>query len=131
MKKVLLLIVFFGVGFYSCNKLAKSDAKLLSPAELQLLMQQEGVQLIDLRTPKEFQSGFIENAQNIDFLSPTFEQELLKLDKNKPLILYCRSGRRSAKSYKKWFQAGFTEIYDLEGGIVKWRNGGFLIKNTP
>lgn len=104
---------------------------MLSPAELQLLMQQEGVQLIDLRTPKEFQSGFIENAQNIDFLSPTFEQELLKLDKNKPLILYCRSGRRSAKSYKKWFQAGFTEIYDLEGGIVKWRNGGFLIKNTP
>lgn len=131
MKKVLLLIVFLGVGFYSCNKSAKSDAKLLSPAELQLLMQQEGVQLIDLRTPKEFQSGFIENAQNIDFLSPTFEQELLKLDKNKPLILYCRSGRRSAKSYKKWFQAGFTEIYDLEGGIVKWRNGGFLIKNTP
>jgi rhodanese-related sulfurtransferase len=54
--------------------------------------------LLDVRTPDEFSSGHIENASLLDFYSPTFSEDLDKLDKNKTYLVYCRTGNRSAKS---------------------------------
>jgi rhodanese-related sulfurtransferase len=82
----------------------------------------EDVQLVDVRTKKEYLQEHIVNAQNIDFSSPTFDEDITKLDKEKPVILYCKGGKRSAKCAKKLQEAGFEKIYDLEGGISKWRH---------
>jgi len=101
---------------------ADSEIKLITADEMQSILELEEVQLIDVRTPKEYDGGFIANAQNIDFMSPTFDDDITKLDKNKPVILYCKSGGRSAKCAKKMKDAGFKKIYDLQGGISKWQH---------
>ena len=130
MKKAVFFVALLVVAtiIVSYFKKSKSDAKALSAEDMQTLLQLDNVQLIDVRTPKEFKGGHIQNAQNINFLSSTFTEKIKKLDKNKPLIVYCRSGKRSAKSIRKLFEAGFTEIYDLEGGIIKWKQKGYKTK---
>ena len=104
------------------------ESHVVSPEEMQQLLKLDEVQLVDVRTPDEFTDGHIENAQNIDFRSPTFAQDILKLDKEKPVLLYCHSGGRSAKCAKKLEEAGFKKIYDLQGGISRWKHEGLAIK---
>jgi len=132
MKRLIVIIksLIISTTLFNCNANIKEGAKVVSAEDMQTLLQLENVQLIDVRTPKEFNGGYIENAQNINFLSSTFSENIKKLDKEKPVIVYCRSGKRSAKSVKKLFEAGFTEIYDLEGGIIKWKQEGFKVKVT-
>jgi|TARA_B100000929_G_scaffold280241_1_gene258065 rhodanese-related sulfurtransferase len=76
--------------------------------------------LVDVRTHDEYNSGYIENSLNIDYLSNDFSENVEKLDKNTPIVLYCRSGRRSSLSANKLSKLGFKEIYNLEGGILDW-----------
>jgi rhodanese-related sulfurtransferase len=78
------------------------------------------VQLVDVRTPKEYNQGFIKNAKNIDYFSSDFKTQFQELDKEKPLYIYCRSGGRSAKASKILKTLGFKEIYDLKGGYLAW-----------
>jgi thioredoxin len=79
------------------------------------------VQLIDVRTPEEFNEKFIKNAINIDFNDPDyFASEIAKLDKTKPTFVYCYSGGRSADAVEMMSAQGFQELYELKGGISKW-----------
>ncbi len=80
----------------------------------------ENAQLIDVRTPSEFASGNINGAINIDFNSSNFEQTIQTLDKNAPVLIYCRSGARSAKALKIFEANGFTHVLELEGGFLNW-----------
>ena len=121
------LLMFFGVS--SCKKEEKKgEIKVVSVEEMQSLMELDDIQLVDVRTPEEYKEGYIENFQNIDFLSPTFDEDIAKLDKNKPVILYCKSGGRSASCAQKMVDAGFVKVYDLEGGISKWQHEGMEVK---
>jgi len=116
------------LGFASCQKSSKNDViQVVTAEEMQMLLDLDDVQLIDVRTPEEYAEGYIANFQNIDFLSKTFDEDILKLDKDKPVILYCKSGGRSAKCAKKMLDAGFTKIYDLKGGISKWEHDGHAV----
>lgn len=126
MKKFVLLFnfAFLLVLFASCSKSEPTEVKMISPEEMQTLLELDDVQLIDVRTPEEYDQGFIDHAQNIDFNSPTFDQDILKLDKSKPVILYCQAGGRSAKCAAKLAKAGFVKIYDLQGGITQWKFKG-------
>jgi len=122
---VLAILTFSSFG---CKEKDTSNITVVSTQEMQSLLKMGQVQLVDVRTPKEFKSGYIDNAQNIDYKSPTFAQDILKLDKEKPVLLYCHSGGRSAKCAEKLQKAGFTKIYDLEGGISRWKHEGLAIK---
>ena len=64
--------------------------------------------------------GYIENSINIDYFSDDFSENVEKLDKNIPIVLYCRSGKRSSKSANELSKLGFKEIYNLQGGILDW-----------
>jgi len=129
MKKVLtILSVAIMVLATSCKDESQGEIKLVTPEEMQTLLEQKDVQLVDVRTPKELEDGFIDNAQNIDFNSPTFDEDILKLDKSKPVVLYCKSGGRSAKCAEKLKAAGFIKVFDLDGGITKWKFKGFKIQ---
>lgn len=130
MKKIILLITLvIGISAISCKKeSAKGEVKVVSVEEMQSLLEMDDIQLVDVRTPQEYQEGYIENFQNIDFLSPTFDEDIMKLDKEKPVILYCKSGGRSASCAQKMLDAGFIKIYDLDGGISKWQHEGHEIK---
>jgi rhodanese-related sulfurtransferase len=126
MKRLVLICAVTAALFLaSCEDDNGSAIKLVTPEEMQSLMELEDVQLVDVRTAKERMDGFIKNSQNIDFNSPTFDEDILKLDKTKPVILYCHSGGSSSKCAKKLKDAGFIQIYDLKGGITQWKFEGF------
>ncbi|MGB7785827.1 MAG: rhodanese-like domain-containing protein [Salinimicrobium sp.] len=119
MKKLIyiLLFIFTTAGFAQ----TKPVIKVITPQNFGKEIQQEDVQLIDVRTPKEYKEGHIEGAKNIDFLADDFLQNFTeKFDKNKPVYLYCRSGNRSAKASEKLQAEGFENIIDLEGGYKAW-----------
>lgn len=95
--------------------------KLLSPEGFKMQTENKKVQLIDVRTPAEFNGGHIKGAKNIDFFSGKFNVEFNKLNKDKAVYVYCRSGSRSRQTSKKLEAMGFTEIYDLKGGILNYQ----------
>jgi rhodanese-related sulfurtransferase len=87
--------------------------------------------ILDIRTPQEFQSGYIEGAINIDYYSPAFPADLDKLDKSKTYFIYCRTGRRTADAIRIMTQKGFKNIYKTSGDIVAWRAAGLpLVKGA-
>lgn len=129
-----LLLVILSFTFISCgqntakkevkdngNKYATQDQKvvaLISPKDLNATL--GDIQLIDIRTPKEYDEGYIEGAININFFDRDFNAQMAKLDKDKELYIYCRSGNRTGKAAKRLKDQGFTKIYDLQGGILNW-----------
>lgn len=127
MKKLVVLVCVV-LSAWTCKQQNEGTVKVISPEEAQSLLQMDNVQLVDVRTSKEFDEGYIPLAQNIDFRSPTFNEDISKLDKEKPVILYCKSGGRSAKCAEKLSEAGFVKIYDIDGGISKWEHKGYEIK---
>lgn len=78
------------------------------------------IQLIDVRTPEEFNQGYLKGALNYNINSDDFQEQLSKLDKTKPVLVYCLSGGRSASAAELLASRGFIEIYNLQGGIMKW-----------
>ncbi len=85
---------------------------------------QRPVQVLDVRTPEEFQAGCLRGAKNIDIRSGTFEQQIAALDKSATYLVYCRTGKRSADAAGRMKQAGFTNVMDLQGGFVAWGDSG-------
>ena len=120
MKNIFLIPILCFVTLFNCTKFKTKTSVLISAEQMLELVKFEDVQLIDVRTPAEFAEGHIENAKNIDFYSSNFDLEIDALDKSIPVILYCKSGRRSAKCVSKFNSKGFKVIYDLQGGISHW-----------
>ena len=110
--------------FFSCGLNGNSPINQMNSDELLDFIEINNAILVDVRTQDEYNSGYIENSLNIDYLSNDFSENIEKLDKNIPIILYCRSGRRSSLSANKLSKLGFKEIYNLEGGILKWIETG-------
>lgn len=127
MKKYTIVLLFVLINF-SCNR-TKGQSNLISCNSVAELIKSQDINLIDVRTPDEFQSGHIMGAQNIDFYEPNFQKKINQLDKSIPIVLYCRSGKRSARCAAKICEDGFKIVYDLEGGIVEWTSAGHEIVN--
>lgn len=84
------------------------------------LAEHENVQLIDVRTPQEFEQGNIKSATNINFNASDFEERINTLDKKAPVLIYCQSGGRSSRALKVFEANGFTTVLELEGGYSNW-----------
>ncbi len=87
-----------------------------------------GVQLIDVRTAGESAVGHIPQAVNLDWTGGQLESNTNKLDKGRPVLLYCASGRRSADAKAHLRSRGFTDVVDLDGGINAWRSAGMPVE---
>lgn len=84
-----------------------------------------GVQLLDVRTKEEWSEGHLKGAKRITLSEDGFaDKAKAVLDPNKPVVVYCRSGNRSAKATKLLRDAGFTTVHDMAGGIVAWEKEG-------
>jgi len=77
--------------------------------------------ILDVRTPGEFQGGAMPGAKNIDYYEPSFIAELNKLDKKGSYLIYCRSGSRSKGALEIMQQLGFSEVYELDNGIMNFQ----------
>jgi phage shock protein E len=102
----------------------------LSVSEFSSKVTEAGVITLDVRTPGEFNEGHIEGAQLIDFQSGNFENEIATLDKTKTYAVYCRSGNRSGQAVKIMSDAGFTSVYNLNGGVIDWAGAGLPLVNN-
>ena len=87
----------------------------------------DGLIILDIRTPDEFRAGHIPAAVNLDFFSPRFELKLAELPKNTPILLYCRSGNRSAQSLEYFEAAGLGPVYHLTRGFRQWQADGLPV----
>lgn len=126
MKKfAFVFVALFFIVTQSC--INEEKGVIVTPEEMQTIFNSENAQLIDVRTPEEYSEGHIKNSQNIDYNSPTFGEDILVLDKSKPVIVYCKSGKRSENSSKVLKKAGFVTVYDLEGGILEWKEKGLEV----
>jgi|TARA_B110000495_G_C22810138_1_gene473003 rhodanese-related sulfurtransferase len=115
-KKLILLIVF--MSFVSCN--SSSEIKKISSENLILLDKNKDIQVVDVRRSKEYNSGHITGAINIDFYKSSFVEDINKLDKSKTTVVYCKSGNRSNKSALIMDSLGFTDFYDFSEGMNGW-----------
>lgn len=133
-----LILFVFSASFLSCAQNNKQDKEtepmeaiqkrvvsLISPEDLNGL---HDIQLIDVRTPEEFDEGHLDKALNINYYDDAFMSDMIsKLDKSKPIYIYCKSGGRSGKASKKLKKQGFTKVYDLEGGIINWNKNNMKV----
>jgi len=123
MKRILIPIL--GILLTASASLAQTQ---LTTDEFQKkLNTSDEAQLIDVRTPGEYSQGHLEKAENIDYKNPAFKDQVEKLDKNKPVFVYCLSGGRSAAAAKVLHEKGFANVYEMQGGYMKWTSSGKLI----
>lgn len=88
--------------------------------------------LLDVRTPMEFEEGYIEGAILIPHTEIEDRHKELNASKDKEIVVYCKAGVRSAKAAKKLVQLGYTNVKDMKEGTDGWiAEGGRLIQPTP
>ena len=120
MKIKIVSILFVLVFFASCQAQEKKGIQLLAAKEFSQKVASEKGQVIDVRTPKEFQQGHLKNAQNIHLYDQDFGQRIEKLDKKQTVYVYCKAGGRSAEAVEILQNHGFESIIELEGGTDSW-----------
>jgi rhodanese-related sulfurtransferase len=127
-KKVISLIASV-LLLAGCSSSA-SGVTNMNVSEFSQKIKEAGVVTLDVRTPAEFAEGHIEGARLIDFQSGNFESEIAGLDKEATYAVYCRSGNRSGQAVAIMHDAGFHNVYNLEGGLIDWANEGLtLVQN--
>ncbi|MGI8893319.1 MAG: thioredoxin domain-containing protein [Bacteroidia bacterium] len=124
-----LYLLFITLFINSCSNAQTQNVKTnLSTSEFSEKMKNSSDALvIDVRTPAEFSSGHIDGALNIDWNGSDFNNHIALLEKNKPVMVYCLSGSRSASAASKMRSMGFTEVYEMDGGIMKWNAANFPV----
>jgi len=92
-----------------------------------LLVQQPEITLLDVRTDQEYVGGHLQEATNLDFKAPDFVNQLSKLDKTKPYLVYCAVGGRSSKATKLMHEMGFINVYNAAEGFNQLKNAGIPV----
>lgn len=113
------ITLFFGIFLLAACSYGQ---KRVSQEEFKKLMKDQSAQIVDVRTSNEVAQGKIQGSVNIDYFKNNFvEIATSKLDKTKPVLVYCAAGGRSASAAKDLKKAGFKKVYDLEGGFDNWK----------
>ena len=124
MKKVILpLLLFVLMAISSCVQCSVSHVggnfRRVDVAEFKEFIANPDVQLVDVRTAEEYNAGHIPGSINIDVLKG-HEELASTLDPERPVALYCRSGRRSENAGWVLEKAFFRNVVDLKGGYNEW-----------
>lgn len=112
----LIAVIIGGVMLFSRNK-AESKT-LISPNTYTQDFESRDHILLDVRTVAEFNEGHIEGATNIPV--EELDRYLDRLPKDKTIVVYCRSGNRSATAATLLKNEGFSSVYDIDGGLIAW-----------
>jgi|LakMenE01Jun11ns_1017448.scaffolds.fasta_scaffold9941472_4 rhodanese-related sulfurtransferase len=127
--KTIFLAFFFIINLQCQQKdshkatnaeLQKSKIEIIAAADFKRAISKDKVQLVDVRTPSEYNDGHILNALNINVNDDSFANKIGKLDKTQTVYIYCRSGGRSQNAAKQMEALGFTHIVDLQGGFMNY-----------
>ena len=111
----------------ACGADAETGVRAVSPDDAYDVLFEsppEGLVVLDVRTSEEFASQRLPDATMIDFYSPDFAEQIADLDRDAPYLMYCRSGNRSGQTAELMKELGFTNVQDVDGGIVSWLDAG-------
>jgi rhodanese-related sulfurtransferase len=121
-QKIFISLILSILIFLSPPTFSQSPATI-SVEDFEKGIHQNDMQLLDVRTQKEYSSGHLKNSFLADWADKkTFQERVQFLDKNKPVYTYCLSGGRSNAAATWLRQQGFKQVYNLGGGIVAWKS---------
>jgi len=123
---VLLIGLAIGSGFmllWPMLKRSASGVANLTPTEAVLLMNRSNAVVVDVREATEYAQGHIADAKHIPLAQLGERLKELTRYKEKPVLLHCQGGVRSAKACDLLAKQGFTKLYNLQGGINAWQQG--------
>jgi rhodanese-related sulfurtransferase len=121
MTKRLFIFLAFSSIIYSCKDVSATEIEVITAAEMQTHMKYNNLQVVDLQPEEDYKKSHLLNAKNIIY-NQDFRNQLEKLDKKKPVAIYCTSGKVSPEAAKILKESGFEHIYVLDGGISKWKD---------
>ncbi|MFZ2285319.1 MAG: rhodanese-like domain-containing protein [Lutibacter sp.] len=130
MKYLFFLMALISAMFFANAQ--QQTLKIVNPSEFKKLIAKKDGILLDVRTLYEFENGHIKDAEQLNYYSFSFKENLLLLPKDKPIYLYCRTGYRSGKTAEILKANGYRNVYDLQYGLKDWELKGFPIsKDAP
>lgn len=95
-----------------------------------LIAENPNLLILDVRTAGEWDGGHLANAAWIDFLEDDFSEEVSRISKDRPVLIYCAAGGRSSNAMKNMKRSGFTHLYNMVGGFYAWEEGGKAVSDT-
>ena len=122
-----LLLMLFSCGAQNTESISNDGGKIDAGVFESKIKTEENHVLIDVRTPEEFASNHIKGAININVNSSNFSDKIKLLDKSNTVLVYCKSGGRSAKAFNSLQTFGYT-VYELKGGLLKWQAAGLPVE---
>ncbi|HCX62260.1 rhodanese-like domain-containing protein [Sedimentibacter sp.] len=126
MKGFLIMLLISTIALTGCNISNNIDNnteyKKINAEEAKAIIDSEDVIILDVRTQEEYDSGHIENAVLLPVTEIADKAEEILPDKDAKILIYCRSGNRSATASKDLIRMGYTNVYDF-GGINSWSYG--------
>jgi rhodanese-related sulfurtransferase len=96
----------------------------VSPEEVRRLLDEGAVDLIDVREPYEREAGHIDGSRHVEI--PALTAAAADMDRERPVVFYCRSGARSAMTTQAFRASGF-DAFNLTGGLLAWVAKGLPI----
>lgn len=120
------IFILIAAVLFSIDSISRAGDPAVAPVKIEQADKQlaSGAQLLDVRTKEEWDEGHLKGATLITVTEEGFlDKAKATLDPKKGVVVYCRSGRRSAKAAAWLRSAGFT-VYDLDGGITAWKAAG-------
>lgn len=130
MKALFLLLSGVLLSVMACTNAASTAVVDVAKAKSLLADPAGQLQVVDLRTPPEVAAtGTLPGAIAINFRSADFAAQIEKLDKKRPVLVYCAAGSRSAQATQVFQQAGFSTIYDMSPGMSGWLAAGEQTSN--
>lgn len=130
--KLFPLSISILILFFSCLSSCDSGHHVhnISTASFQKILEKDVV-LLDVRTPNEISEGFIKDASALNYYDPDFARKLSLIQKDKPVLVYCKSGGRSSAAAKLLVDLGHHDVYNLSGGFMSWLKHDYPFVHSP
>jgi rhodanese-related sulfurtransferase len=120
---LLLFATFWSLSTFGQENKGKLSDTHKSPATILQEVKAGNAYLVDVRTPEEYNDGHLAYSKNIDFRAADFKARVSKLDRSKPVYLYCRSGNRSGKAADTLQTLNFKAAHNI-GGFIDLKSAG-------
>lgn len=117
-RALLFLIIIFSISCSNKNTLVYEKTDILS---LDKILNDTDIIILDVRTSEEINAGYIPNSTFIDYYDKNFEKKINLINASKKIYTLCKSGGRSVKAAEILSKNGFRNVYNLEGGFMRWK----------